>query len=60
MDKIYWYAFDNRAKVPTQEPGSVGYDLYALPESDDDIIIAPHRKHIFHTGLNVLGLITIG
>ena len=54
MDKIYWYAFDKRAKVPTQEPGSVGYDLYALPEGDDDIIIAPHRKHFFHTGLKCI------
>ena len=57
--KVYWYAFDGAssyAKIPTQEPGSVGYDIYAIPEGDGVTIVLPAHggKHVFHTGLKCI------
>ena len=54
--KIYWFASDPRAKIPTQEKNSVGYDLYALPEENFQgaFVLHPGEKHIFHTGLKCI------
>lgn len=54
--KIYWFASDPRAKIPTQEKNSVGYDLYALPEENfqGTFVLHPGEKHIFHTGLKCI------
>lgn len=45
---VYWHKFNDAAKIPTKRDEDAGFDIYTI---EDDVILMPHEKRLFSTGL---------
>lgn len=48
MYQIKWHKLNPTARIPTKRAEDSGYDLYTI---EDNVILPPHSKHLFSTGL---------
>ena len=46
--KILWHKLTPNATIPTKRVEDAGFDIYTI---ESDVLLRPHEKHLFKTGL---------